>query len=205
MKKVELNMNAQEKYEIIKATDQNGNKLRAAIKLGCTVRHINRLIKKYHKEGKAAFIHGNTGRQPAHTLSNAQKSSIIAIYSNKYWYTNFTHCCELLEKHDAIKISPSTLRTLLYTEFILSPRATRKTKKHMNKVLRQLHSQTKSKEEKALTDFLLYYQKLSKFILICHIFLKFDNYNKVSRHFPLLTSYLISHCKLTQPRLRIDA
>ena len=105
----------------------------------------------------------------------------------------------MLEKHDAIKISPSTLRTLLYTEFILSPRATRKTKKHMNKVLRQLHSQTKSKEEKALTDFLLYYQKLSKFILICHIFLKFDNYNKVSRHFPLLTSYLISHCKLTQP------
>ena len=37
MKKVELNMNAQEKYEIIKATDQNDNKLRAAIKLGCTV------------------------------------------------------------------------------------------------------------------------------------------------------------------------
>ena len=48
-------MNAQEKYEIIKAAVQDGNKLRAAVKLSCTVRHINCLIKKYQQEGKATF------------------------------------------------------------------------------------------------------------------------------------------------------
>jgi transposase len=152
MKKVELTMNAQEKYEIIKSTVQNGNKLRAAVKLGCTVRHINRLINKYQQEGKAAFIHGNTGRQPAHTLSDDQRSSIIAIYSNKYWDTNFTHCCELLALHDGIKLSPSTLRKILYEEFILSPRATRRTKKYMTKLLRQLRGESKSNKEKTFLE-----------------------------------------------------
>ena len=45
MRKVELRMNEQNKYEIIKKlVDTNGNKKRAATKLGCTVRTINRLI-----------------------------------------------------------------------------------------------------------------------------------------------------------------
>jgi len=152
MKKVELNMNAQEKYEIIKEAAQSNNKLRASLKLGCTIRHVNRLLKRYQLEGKVAFIHGNTGRQPIHTLSDSQKAAIIAIYNNKYWNTNFTHCCELLEKHDAIKISPSTLRKVLHDEFILSPRATRKTKNHMAKVIRQLHTASTSKKEKALLE-----------------------------------------------------
>ena len=38
-------MNEQNKYEIIKKlVETDGNKKRAAIKLGCTVRTINRLI-----------------------------------------------------------------------------------------------------------------------------------------------------------------
>lgn len=152
MKKVELNMNAQEKYEIIKEVILNGNKLRASLKLGCTVRHVNRLIQQYHQKGTAAFIHGNAGRQPIHTISDAQKAAIVAIYNNKYWDTNFTHCCELLELQDHIKISPSSLRKILHEEFILSPRATRKTRKHMAKILRQLHSKSASKKQKSILE-----------------------------------------------------
>lgn len=45
MRKVELRMNEQNKYEIIKKlVETNGNKKRAATRLGCTVRTINRLI-----------------------------------------------------------------------------------------------------------------------------------------------------------------
>ena len=44
MKKVELRMNEQNKYEIIKKlVETNGNKKRAATRLGCTVRTINNL------------------------------------------------------------------------------------------------------------------------------------------------------------------
>lgn len=44
MKKVELRMNEQNKYEIIKKlVEKDENKKRAATKLGCTVRTINNL------------------------------------------------------------------------------------------------------------------------------------------------------------------
>ena len=47
MRKVELRMNEENKYKIIKKlVDTNGNKKRAATKLGCTVRTINRLLNR---------------------------------------------------------------------------------------------------------------------------------------------------------------
>ena len=65
MRKVELRMNEEYKYKIIKKlVETNGNKKRAASKLGCTVRTVNRLILKYKTDGKNAFIHGNRGRLP---------------------------------------------------------------------------------------------------------------------------------------------
>ena len=86
MRKVLLNMNEQQKYEIIKSlVENNGNKDRAALKLGCTKRHVNRLIQKYKSHGKAAFVHGNKGRKPAHAFSDAKKKEIITLYNNKYW------------------------------------------------------------------------------------------------------------------------
>ncbi len=55
MRKVELTMNEQNKYLIIKKlVESNGNKKRAAIKLGCTIRTVDRLILKYKNQGSAA-------------------------------------------------------------------------------------------------------------------------------------------------------
>ena len=46
MRKVELRMNEEFKYqEIKKLVENNGNKLRVAEKLGISVRQVNRLIK----------------------------------------------------------------------------------------------------------------------------------------------------------------
>ncbi len=54
MRKVNLRMKEQNKYEVIKElVDHNGNKLRAAEKLGITKRQVNRLIKKYKEKGKS--------------------------------------------------------------------------------------------------------------------------------------------------------
>lgn len=153
MRKVTLKMKAQNQYEIIKRlAEGHVSKEYAAIKIGCTKRHINRLLVKYNTVGKAGFIHGNTGRKPAHALTEQHKKDIITIYNNKYWDTNFTHCCELLEKYDGIKISPSCLRNILYKEFILSPRASRRTRKQMNKLLRDMHKVAKTQKEKQLIE-----------------------------------------------------
>ena len=54
MRKVNLRMKELNKYEVIKElVDHGGNKKRAALKLGLTVRQINRLIKIYKEKGKS--------------------------------------------------------------------------------------------------------------------------------------------------------
>lgn len=60
MRKVELRMNEQLKYEVIKdLVDHNGNKNRASKKLGLSRRQIDHIIVKYKEKGKSAFVHGN--------------------------------------------------------------------------------------------------------------------------------------------------
>ena len=57
MRKVILRIKEQNKYEVIKElVDHNGNKKHAALKLGLSVRQINRLIKNIEK-GNLDLIH----------------------------------------------------------------------------------------------------------------------------------------------------
>ena len=54
MRKVNLRMKEQNKYEIIKEVVDHGlSKERALLKLGLTIRQINRLIKIYKEKGKS--------------------------------------------------------------------------------------------------------------------------------------------------------
>lgn len=54
MRKVNLRMNELRKYEVIKElVDHSGNKKHVALKLGLSVRQINRLIKIYKEKGKS--------------------------------------------------------------------------------------------------------------------------------------------------------
>ena len=148
IRKVDLNMREQEKYEIIKKlVETNGNKKRAALKIGCTQRHINRLIQRYKKEGKSAFIHGNHGRKPAHTIEKEKKELIVDFYRTKYYGANFEHFTELLEKYEDVKVSPSVVRSVLMKEQIISPMAHRSTKKKLEKQLKAQKEAASSKKE----------------------------------------------------------
>ena len=69
----------------------NPNNQRAALTLGCTVRHINRMLKGYKEHGKAYFIHGNRGRKPANTIPNETRNLVVDLYRNKYYDANFVH------------------------------------------------------------------------------------------------------------------
>ena len=70
----------------------------AAIQLGITKRHINRLIKRYEEVGKAGFVHGNSWKVSKFRLDEATRMRIVALYqSPKYKEANFTHFSELLE------------------------------------------------------------------------------------------------------------
>ena len=117
-------MSEKEKYEDIKKlVESNGNKTRAAVKIGYSRRHINRLIKSYKEHGKAFLLHCNRGRKPAHTLSTDTRQTVVDLYRTKYFDTNFTHFSELLAEHEGVVVSPSTIRNILTGEDLLSPKA----------------------------------------------------------------------------------
>ena len=130
MRKVELRMNEQRKYnEIKELVDHNGNKNRVALKLGISKRQVNRLINIYKEKGKSGFIHGNRGRCPTKTLDKSISEDIILLYKNKYQGWNFNHFKEFLEKEENIKVSYNFIYKHLTKAGILSPKARSKTKR----------------------------------------------------------------------------
>jgi transposase len=148
IKGVVLSMDGQRQYEVIKElVDHDGNKKRAAIELGCSRRSIDRYISGYKAEGKAYFMHGNSGRKPAHTLDQEVVASILNLYQNKYTGANFAHFTELLESRDGISLSESTVRRILLTSGILSPQANRKTRREFKRRLEQEAASAKSAKE----------------------------------------------------------
>jgi hypothetical protein len=151
MKEVDLRMGEQHKYTVIKKlVDTDGNKNSAALKLGCTRRHINRMIHGYKAQGKKYFQHGNRGKQPTHTLTGEVRQMVLDLYLQKYYGANFAHFCELLNKNEKINLSRSTLRTLLMAEKIISPLAKRVTKKALKRQLEELQTQAASKKEQSV-------------------------------------------------------
>lgn len=134
MRKVELRMNEKEKYEVIKElVDHNGNKNRAAKKLGISRRQIDRLIIKYKERGKSAFVHGNRNKKPVSTLDKSISEDIILLYKNKYQDWNFQHFKEFLEQNENIKVSYNFIYTTLVKAGFISPKARRKTKRNAAK------------------------------------------------------------------------
>jgi len=140
-------------YETIKElADHGGNKNRAAKKLGCSRRSIDRHIAGYRSEGKGYFIHGNSGRKPTHALSDEMKSEIVRLYKESYYDASFNHFTELINKRMCMALSNSTVRNILSAADILSPKATRKTKRAHKARMAQLAAVApSSKEEAALT------------------------------------------------------
>ena len=132
MRKVELRMNEQRKYEEIKnLVDHGGNKKRVSLKLGLSVRQVNRLITIYKEKGKSGFVHGNRGKCPAKTLDKSFSENIILLYNTKYQDFNFKHFMEYLEEEEKIKVSYDFIYKTLTKAGILSPKARKRTKKSL--------------------------------------------------------------------------
>ena len=141
-------MDEQRKYEVIKKlVEGKGNKNAAALKLGITPRHVNRLIEAYKKKGKEAFVHGNRGRKPSRTTTDRVRQDVVDLYRTKYIDSNFTHYTELLREHEGINLSVSCVTSILEAENILSPRVTKAKKKRVKKQLEKEKEAAKTQKE----------------------------------------------------------
>lgn len=137
MRKVILKLKENMKFEVIKKlVDNNGNKKRAAIEIGCTVRQINRLIIQYKLYGKEAFIHKNHSREPINKLSKEKVNEIITLFENKYFDANWTHALELLKRNHDINISYYCFFNILNKAGFTSPKCHATTRRKKAKQLR---------------------------------------------------------------------
>ena len=151
IRKVDLTMNEQKKYEVIKnLVDSQGNKNRAAALLSCSRRTVDRLIMAYRQNGKAAFSHGNKGRSPSSSVPTSVKTQVSFLYVNKYFNSNIRHFTELLEKIENISLSENTVRKILLDENILSPKAHKSTRGALLQKLKAERDLASSKRKKNL-------------------------------------------------------
>lgn len=148
MRKVDLRMNEQYKYQIIKKlVETNGNKKRAAIKLKRSVRQINRMIAGYKEFGKEFFVHGNRGRKPVKALTEEFKTEIELLYINKYFDCTYTAFQEYLSTRENINLSIDEVRVILRDRCIFSPRTHKSTLRNYRKKLEE-EIKTANKKEK---------------------------------------------------------
>ena len=151
MRKVELRMNEEYKYKVIKKlVETNGNKQRAAVMLKRSIRQIDRMIAGYKKFGKEFFAHGNRGRKPVNALTEEFKTEIELLYINKYFDCTYTSFQEYLETRENIKLSIDEVRVILRDRYIFSPRTHKSTKRKFKKKLEEEIKTANKKEKDAL-------------------------------------------------------
>lgn len=109
----------------------------ASIKLNLSERQIWRLVKKVKDNGIEGIKHGNCFNKQPRFITNEFKEKIKDLkLSEDYCDTNFSHFQELLEEHENIKISYTSLYKIL-SEFDIKSK-----KKHRD---RKTHRQRKRK------------------------------------------------------------
>ena len=97
----------------------------AAEVLGVSERHMRRILATYGKEGAAALAHGNRGRRPANTTTETKMTYVVQLARTRYAGTNHTHLTELLMEREGIDLSRSTVRRILVSAGVDSPRRRR--------------------------------------------------------------------------------
>ncbi|MFD2115175.1 ISNCY family transposase [Paenibacillus yanchengensis] len=101
-----------------------------AATLGLSTRQTMRLKKTYVEKGAQALAHQSRGRKPAHALDEEIKKSVVELYTTTYYGSNNCHFSELLEEHESIVLSSSSVRRILLQEGIKQAKQRRRSKAH---------------------------------------------------------------------------
>ena len=98
---------------------------KAAVLLSLSVRQVKRLKKRMRESGEAALAHANRGRPGHRRLSDAVRQRIVRLARSTYAGFNDHHLCEKLVECEGFSLSRETLRRLLRSQGLGSPRKRR--------------------------------------------------------------------------------
>ena len=103
--------------------DKSITRQQAAELLGLSTRQITRLKKRLLSSGAHSLIHKNTGRKPAHAVSDETKEAVLKIYSRlELSGVNFLHFKDILVADFGITLSYSALSSILKNAGFESPK-----------------------------------------------------------------------------------
>ena len=102
----------------------------AAEFLQLSTRQVLRLKHKYITEGAEGIAHKNRGRKPAHTIPDEVKKLVAERYRTTYYGSNNCHYSELLEEHESLRLSVSSVRRILLSQGIKQTKPRRRPKAH---------------------------------------------------------------------------
>ena len=103
--------------------DKSISRQQAAELLGLSTRQITRLKKGVLTSGAESLIHKNTGRKPAHSVSDETKEAVLKIYSRpELSGVNFLHFKDILLADFGISLSYSALTSILKNAGFESPK-----------------------------------------------------------------------------------
>jgi transposase len=123
MKGLTLNMKEQTRLCILNTVlERKCTVVEAAQLMGVSERHVWRILAAYRKEGAAVLAHGNRNRLPSNSISSTVKAKVITLATGRYQGVNHTHFTELLAQREEIVLSRSTVRRLLVSVGLTSPR-----------------------------------------------------------------------------------
>lgn len=103
--------------------DKSISRQQAASLLGLSTRQITRLKKGVLTSGAESLIHKNTGRKPAHAVTDETKEAVLKIYSRpELSRANFLHFKDILLADFGIALSHSALSSILKNAGFESPK-----------------------------------------------------------------------------------
>lgn len=103
--------------------DKSISRQQAAELLGLSTRQITRLKKGVLTSGAESLIHKNTGRKPAHAVSDEMKEAVLKIYSRpELSGVNFLHFKDILLADFGISLSYSAISSILKNAGFESPK-----------------------------------------------------------------------------------
>ena len=137
MKEVTLQMTQKQitrYHTIMKSLEGKVTVAEAAKAMGVSERQVTRLRNGVKKEGAAFLIHKTKGQPSPKAISESIKKKIRELYqSEMYKGANFLHFTELLEEHEEISVSYSTVYTTLSEAKIDSPKKRRRFRPHRSR------------------------------------------------------------------------
>lgn len=96
--------------------------------LGLSRRQVQRLRKKIRLLGPKGVLHGNAGRAPKHKTADLVRQRVVQLWREKYAGFNDQHFTEKLVEAEGLHVSRQTVRRLLRSAGIGSPRKRRPVK-----------------------------------------------------------------------------